>query len=71
MSEILVDADSCPVKHEVYRVAKRYGLRVTVVANSQMHIPSEGWLKLVIVSDQFDAADDWIVALTFRNIVCC
>ncbi|GAG17483.1 unnamed protein product [marine sediment metagenome] len=49
------------MKQEVYRVAKRYGLKVTLVANSQMQIPSEGWLKLVVVSDQFDAADDWIV----------
>ena len=67
MSEILVDADSCPVKQEVYRVAKRYGLSVTVVANSQMQIPSEDWLKLVVVSDQFDAADDWIVEYITRN----
>ncbi|MFC2071408.1 YaiI/YqxD family protein [Chloroflexota bacterium] len=67
MSEILVDADSCQVKQEVYRVAKRYGLRVTLVANSQMHIPNEGWLKLVVVSDQFDAADDWIVEHITKN----
>ncbi|MFC1954793.1 YaiI/YqxD family protein [Chloroflexota bacterium] len=67
LSEILVDADSCQVKQEVYRVAKRYGLRVTLVANSQMHIPSEGWLKLVVVSDQFDAADDWIVEHIIKN----
>jgi len=67
LSEILVDADSCQVKEEVYRVAKRYGLRVILVANSQMHIPSEGWLKLVVVSDQFDAADDWIVEYITKN----
>ncbi len=67
MPEILVDADSCQVKQEVYRVAKRYGLRVTLVANSQMHIPGEGWLKLVVVSDQFDAADDWIVGHITKN----
>ncbi len=67
MSEIVVDADNCPVKQEVYRVAKRYGLRVTLVANSQMQIPSEGWLKLVVVSDQFDAADDWIVEYITKN----
>lgn len=67
MSEILVDADSCQVKEEVYRVAKRYGLRVILVANSQMHIPSEGWLELVVVSNQFDAADDWIVEYITKN----
>ena len=67
MTEILVDADSCPVKEEVYRVAKRHELRVTVVANSPMHIPDEGWLKLVVVSDQFDAADYWIVEHITKN----
>ncbi|MFC1974358.1 YaiI/YqxD family protein [Chloroflexota bacterium] len=67
MSEIVVDADACPVKQEVYRVAKRYGVKVTVVANSQMHIPSEDWLELVVVSDQLDAADDWIVEYIKKN----
>ncbi len=67
MPEILVDADSCQVKQEVYRVAKRYGLKVTVVANSQMRIPGEDWLKLVVVGGQFDAADDWIVENITKN----
>ena len=67
MSEILVDADGCPVKQEVYRVARRYGLKVKVVANSQMHIPGEDWLELVVVSDQFNAADDWIVENITKN----
>ena len=67
MPEILVDADACPVKEEVYRVAKRYGLKVMLVANSPMHIPSEDWLELIVVSDQFDAADDWIVDHATRN----
>ena len=67
MPEILVDADACPVKQEVYRVAKRYGLKVTLVANSQMYIPSEDWLELVIVNDQLDAADDWIIDHATRN----
>ena len=40
LSEILVDADGCPVKQEVYHVAKHYGLKITVVSNPQMHIPS-------------------------------
>jgi len=57
---IVVDADGCPVKQEVYRVAKRYGLRVTLVANTWMRTPQEEWLELVIVDDKFDAADDWI-----------
>jgi uncharacterized protein YaiI (UPF0178 family) len=61
MPEIFVDADGCPVKEEVYRVAARYGLKVTLVANSSMRVPNETWLKLVVVNDRFDAADDWIV----------
>jgi len=58
---IFVDADACPVKQEVYRVATRYGLDVTLVANSWMRTPDEKWLALEIVDDGFDAADDWIV----------
>jgi uncharacterized protein YaiI (UPF0178 family) len=58
---IYVDADACPVKHEVYRVARRYGLEVTLVANSLMRVPDEPWLALEVVGDGFDAADDWIV----------
>lgn len=58
---IYVDADACPVKQEVYRVAGRYGLDVTLVANSWMRIPNEPWIVLEVVEDGFDAADDWIV----------
>ena len=61
MLNIYVDADACPVKEEVYRVAERYGLRVILVANSRMRTPTEGWIELVIVNDHFDAADDYIV----------
>lgn len=61
MLHIFVDADACPVKQEVYRVAKRYGLEVTLVANSWMRIPKDGWITLEVVTDGFDAADDWIV----------
>jgi uncharacterized protein YaiI (UPF0178 family) len=59
---IYVDADACPVKQEVYRVARRYGLGVTLVANSWMRMPDESWLALEVVGEGFDAADDWIVA---------
>lgn len=59
---IFVDADGCPVKPEVYRVATRYGLHVTLVANSRMQAPAESWLTLVVVEGRFDAADDWIAA---------
>jgi len=58
---IYIDADACPVKQEVYRVASRYHLDVTLVANSRMRIPDEQWITLEVVKDAFDAADDWIV----------
>jgi uncharacterized protein YaiI (UPF0178 family) len=58
---IYVDADACPVKKEVYRVAKRYKLSVTLVTNSWMRIPDESWLLLEVVKNGLDAADDWIV----------
>lgn len=61
MLHIYVDADACPVKQEVYRVAKRYGLDVTLVANSWMRTPDEESVALEVVTDGFDAADDWIV----------
>ncbi len=56
-----MDADACPVKQEVYRVANRYQLDVTLVANSWMKIPNEQWISLEVVEDKFDAADNWIV----------
>ena len=61
MLHIFVDADACPVKKEVYRVANRYRLDVTLVANAWMRIPNEPWISLEVVTDGFDAADDWIV----------
>ncbi len=61
MSVIFVDADGCPVKDEVCRVAERHGLEVKIVSNTWMRAPSVAWLKLVVVDDGFDAADDWIV----------
>jgi uncharacterized protein YaiI (UPF0178 family) len=57
---ILVDADGCPVKDEVYRVAERYGLEVKLVSNTWMRTPGHQWVELVVVDDGFDAADDWI-----------
>lgn len=62
MLHIFVDADACPVKPEVYRVASRYSLDVTLVSNSWMRVPNEQWITLEVVEDGFDAADDWIVA---------
>ncbi|MFN2098816.1 YaiI/YqxD family protein [Altererythrobacter sp. MF3-039] len=57
---ILVDADACPVKQEIYRVAERYKAQVRVVSNSPFRIPDSPRIKRVIVDDSFDAADDWI-----------
>jgi uncharacterized protein YaiI (UPF0178 family) len=61
MLHIYVDADACPVKNEVYRVAKRYQLNVTLVANAWMRTPDDERVNLEVVEDGFDAADDWIV----------
>ena len=58
---ILVDADACPVKDEVYRVAFRRGVAVRVVSNSFLRVPDHPLVERVVVSDAFDAADDWIV----------
>jgi uncharacterized protein len=58
--DLYVDADGCPVKEETYRVAERYGLKVILVANSRMHVPDDEWIEQVVVSGQFDAADNWI-----------
>ena len=57
---ILVDADACPVKEEVYRVADRHKAHVRVVSNSPFRVPVSERVKRVVVSDGFDAADDWI-----------
>lgn len=61
MTRVFIDADGCPVKQEVYRVAQRYGLHVYVVANSWMQVPEGGWAEMVCVGQGFDEADDWIV----------
>jgi len=58
--DIYVDADGCPVKEEVYRVAARYALRVYVVANQRMHVPLKGNIEMIVVQRGFDSADDWI-----------
>lgn len=57
---ILVDADACPVKDEIYKVALRKKIPVTLVSNSFMRVPPHPLFKLITVSDGFDAADDWI-----------
>lgn len=58
--QILVDGDACPVKDEIYMVALRHQLPVIVVSNSYFRIPEHPLISRRIVSDGFDAADDWI-----------
>lgn len=57
---ILIDADACPVKDEIYRVAARYKALVRVVSNAPFRVPVSERVQRVVVSDSFDAADDWI-----------
>jgi uncharacterized protein YaiI (UPF0178 family) len=59
---VLVDADACPVKEEIYRVALRHGAAVKVVSNSPFRVPAHPLIARVLVSDAFDAADDWIAS---------
>jgi uncharacterized protein YaiI (UPF0178 family) len=57
---ILVDADACPVKEEICRVADRYRVPVTIVSNSPMRVPVSPLVERVVVGAGFDAADNWI-----------
>jgi uncharacterized protein YaiI (UPF0178 family) len=57
---ILVDADACPVKDEVYKVAWRHEVPVSIVSNSPIRVPEHPLIERVVVSSGFDAADDWI-----------
>lgn len=57
---ILVDADACPVKQEIYRVAGRHGVRTVVVANSFIAVPRDPSVERVVVGSRLDEADDWI-----------
>ncbi|MEO8724390.1 MAG: YaiI/YqxD family protein [Sphingobium sp.] len=60
MPVILVDADACPVKDEVYKVAWRHDVSVVIVSNSAIRVPIHPLITREVVSDSFDAADDWI-----------
>lgn len=68
--QILVDADACPVKEEIYKVAFRHAVAVTIVSNSPMRIPAHELINRVVVSDGFDAADDWIAERAGAATVC-
>ena len=60
VARILVDADACPVKDEIYRVAFRHNVAVSVVSNARLRVPDHPLVGRVVVSEAFDAADDWI-----------
>lgn len=67
--EIVVDADACPVKDEVYRVAARHGLRTTVVANRPIAVPRDPAITRIVVGSGLDVADDWIAARARRGVI--
>lgn len=67
MTKIYVDADACPVKEEVYKVAERYKLKVILVANQWQKVPLSPLVSMEVVSGGFDAADDWIVENAAAN----
>ena len=72
MPHVYVDADDCPVKDEVFRVAKRYSLRCTLVANQGMYVPNDPLVSMQVVPNEHDAADDWIAEhVAEDDIVIC
>lgn len=70
MIVVLVDGDACPVKDEIYRVALRHAVAVTVVSNSPIRVPAHPLIGRMVVSDGFDAADDWIAERAAAGTVC-
>lgn len=70
MLDIYVDADACPVKDEVYRVAERHGLRVFVVAHQPMRVPEREWIVPMFLTAAPDAADDWIATQIGPGDIC-
>lgn len=72
MTCIYVDADACPVRDEVYRVAERLGVGVVLVSNGSRPIRPPGlpYVRMVMVSDAADAADDWIAERIAERDVC-
>lgn len=69
MLTLFIDADGCPVKDETYKVADRYKLKVFVVANKAINVPLDSLIEMKVVSDGFDAADDWIVETSEKGDV--
>jgi len=69
MVHIYIDADACPVREECYKVARRHQVPVTVVSNSFLRVPREPLFKFIVVSDNFDAADDYIAERAVADVV--
>ncbi len=69
LPRILVDADACPVKDEIYKVAFRHHAAVTIVSNSPMRVPDHPMVERVVVGAGFDAADDWIAGQADKSSV--
>jgi uncharacterized protein YaiI (UPF0178 family) len=61
-TRIYIDADACPVKEEIYRVAARHGLPVSVVAGQFIRVPQDPLIERISAGSAMDAADDWIAA---------
>jgi uncharacterized protein len=59
-TRIYVDADACPVKDEIYRVAARFGVPVSVVAGNFIRVPQDPLIERIAAGSGMDAADDWI-----------
>lgn len=67
--EIYVDADACPVKVEIYRVAERHELKVFVVSNAFITIPRTPMIERVLVAEGMDKADDWIAEHSRAGVI--
>lgn len=66
---IYIDADACPVRDETYKIGRRHKVSVTVVANSYIRTPREPGIDFQMVTDSFDAADDWIAERANANAI--
>ena len=68
-THIYIDADACPVREETYKVARRHGIAVSVVANSFIRVPKEPGFSFHLVDDSFDAADDYIAEAADKDAI--
>ncbi len=66
---IYVDADACPVKQEIYRVAERHGVKVVVVSNSPIAVPREPFIERAVVAAGMDKADDYIAERAAMGVI--